>query len=277
MRTLQDSVDLRFPCESCLKFPFIAGSYDFKVGQCNEEFFVRVCQSSIGPLAISSVIWDAGLYLVDFLIHSWEAQHMKSMENDNESLDFLIFGDHILDLGCGTGLAGIAALILGAKYVLFSDASSTWLVETNLEDFRRLNLPNAGVSSLLEYDWKDVLTKDVPVKLIYPQHLNTEQDNDGGGGGGGGGEGGVTWDTVFCSDVLYDSAMHHPLLLVLKHLRFRKVIISYKKRHEAEERKFFDALSEWCNLSVIVPTGLRCRNISPSALHGLYLVMATPI
>jgi len=57
---------------------------------------VSICQSSLGVLGISTVVWDAGLYLIDYLIHE---QNLFNM-NKEYSLGC------VLDIGCGTGICG---------------------------------------------------------------------------------------------------------------------------------------------------------------------------
>ena len=57
---------------------------------------VSICQSSLGVLGISTVVWDAGLYLIDYLIHEQNLFYM----NKEYSLG------SVLDIGCGTGICG---------------------------------------------------------------------------------------------------------------------------------------------------------------------------
>ena len=57
---------------------------------------LEISQVSMGPMAISSVVWDAGLYLVDFL-------------ESNAHIDLVdrIELGKTLELGTGTGICGI--------------------------------------------------------------------------------------------------------------------------------------------------------------------------
>ena len=61
---------------------------------------VSICQSSLGVLGISTVVWDAGLYLIDFLIHE---QNLFNMNKDYSL-------GRVLDIGCGTGICGNTSL-----------------------------------------------------------------------------------------------------------------------------------------------------------------------
>lgn len=60
------------------------------------------------------------------------------------------------------------------------------------------------------------------------------------------------YSLVTCGDVLYDSTLHSPLLLILEKLRFGTLLIGYKKRHADKEREFFTALAAFCDLRVVV-------------------------
>ena len=57
---------------------------------------VSINQTSMGLLGISSVVWDAGLYLIDFLIHEY---NYMNVNNCNKL-------GRVLDIGCGTGICG---------------------------------------------------------------------------------------------------------------------------------------------------------------------------
>ena len=74
----------------------------------------QVAQFSEGDNSIAGAVWDAGLLVVDYLC----------------SDPSLITGGHkqglkVLDLGCGTGVVGLAALYLGADKCVFGDKSIT--------------------------------------------------------------------------------------------------------------------------------------------------------
>lgn len=82
-------------------------------------------QSGLGVLGISTVVWDSGLLMVDYLISR------KGRENRDSSCSHSIPSvsnsslGTCLDLGCGTGVVGLTALLLGAEKCVFSDKSVT--------------------------------------------------------------------------------------------------------------------------------------------------------
>lgn len=70
---------------------------------------VHVQQSSMGVLAITGVVWDAGLYMVDFL--SWLCSNQRPLlQCDDMELQRAFFDEtpfqlkEVIDLGCGTGI-----------------------------------------------------------------------------------------------------------------------------------------------------------------------------
>jgi len=56
-----------------------------------------------------------------------------------------------------------------------------------------------------------------------------------------------------CSDVIYDANVHDALLQLVASLSFSRLILTYKRRHDAAEWKFLNALVS--QHSVAVATG----------------------
>lgn len=69
-----------------------------------------------------------------------------------------IEGKTVLDLGCGTGILGIGALMLGASRVLFvdSDGVALWMAESNLRACEEH--ATAGDAEFVNYDIGDFFT-----------------------------------------------------------------------------------------------------------------------
>ena len=108
-----------------------------------------------------------------------------------------------LELGSGTGAVGICAICLGADKCLMTDLAITSCLAANVDD---LNVELSSKCSLLAYDWTD---DNTPVELT-----------------------GFTWDTILCSDILYEKKAHAPLLNLLNKLIFNRLILGYKRRHD---------------------------------------------
>lgn len=236
---------------------------------------ITISQCSIGPLAISFVVWDAGLYLADFLVHDFNQKHIKNSNEDRQSTNFTL-GKNVLDLGCGTGIGGICALLTGPEFVLFSDSCSIELAHSNVQE-----LPNeklySGKFGLVEYEWSKIFEGQFPLDFRYGSCSSTAVATTTSSGLEP--MGNCIWDSVLCSDVLYDSKHHTALLRLLETLSFHQAVFVYKKRHEVEEEAFFESLSAWCDLDVVDPLKkeIPLVNIRQTDLSSLYIVIAKPL
>lgn len=208
---------------------------DFNV----DDHSLKLYQTSMGIMAISGVVWDAGLFLADYILtHRTVAL------------------GRVLDLGCGTGVCGITAILLGAS-VTFSDICEPPSFDDNLGQLSdEIRVKCEFICS----DWNDVT--HCP-GLVSPRNLDPQ-----------GYPGELLWDTVFCSDLLYDQKAHNPLLRLLREMRFVRIVISYKKRHDAPEKEFFRALSLFCTIEVVLPGTFKLQNLCASATSGLYIIIA---
>lgn len=201
---------------------------------------LKLYQSSMGIMAISGVVWDAGLFLADYML----AYRDRT------------FDCRVLDLGCGTGVCGITAMLLGAS-VTFSDISEPPSFDDNIG---QLSGEARERHEFISFDWNQA----IPCPgLIGPRIINSQVSPSE-----------LPWDTVFCSDVLYDQKAHNPLLRLLRKIRFNKLIISYKKRHDAPEKEFFRALSLFCTIEVVLPGTFQLQNLCASSTSGLYIIIA---
>lgn len=185
---------------------------------------------------ISGVVWDAGLYLVDFL-------------QEITSKNPLILGK-TLDIGCGTGICGLTALQLGATQVVFTDTSETTSLQKNIAS---LSYEKQAQAQFLPFNWQD--TTNIP-SIFLQQH----------------------WDTILCSDVLYDAKYHTCLLQFLITLSVQFILLSYKKRHEKEEKIFFQQCILHYHIYLIDPlkitmyTNIKYEEIA----NDLYLLILVP-
>ena len=194
---------------------------------------ISINQSSMGLTAISGVVWDAALFLIDYL------------SSEADCCDAL--GGKYLDLGCGTGVVGIAACMLGADEVVFSDAfEESSLLQDNIDKLPE-NLK--ARTRFIRHKWDEAL----PLALS------------------------VEWDTVICSDLFYDEHALPYLLETIRGLRFKRIIIGYKKRHDTPEKSFFESLSMFVDLNQISSDSIHLLNSSSAAVSSdLYLLIGTP-
>lgn len=195
----------------------------------NNELYV-FNQSSLGLTAISGVLWDAGILLTDFLIHYTNLynKYQLSLNNNivspslkliDESLmktdEYLTYFKHlsirklgsVLDIGCGIGIAGITALLLNCDSLTLTDCTETDCLNINID---KLLFKKKSEVNFIQYDWT---SNDIPSNLL------TNNNND------------LIWDTVICSDVLYDEKNHIPFFNFIQNLKFNRLILSYKKRY----------------------------------------------
>lgn len=198
---------------------------------------INIHQESSGSMAITGVVWDAGLLFVDFLISCY-----KEEKNLN------CYSGKILDLGCGTGVVGIVAAKLGWAEVSFTDRVMLECLNKNMETLLSQECNDKRVS-FIPYEWE---SKNIPFELRS------------------------NWNTIFASDVLYDEKFHESLIFFLRSITFERIIFSYKKRHAEAERDFFKNLSTWCKISVIPPASIQLRNLTKDQVDGLFLVMVEP-
>ena len=218
---------------------------------------IQLYQTSMGIMAISGVVWDAGFFLADFLMANKE-----------------FASGTVLDVGCGTGVCGITSLLLGALAVTFTDILEPPSLDDNLGQLPdEMKLRSTFVGS----DWT---TKCLPSTLIHPptsvpapHHVTSSTEGSG-----------LlsepympSWDNIFCSDLLYDQKAHLPLLQFLRQIHFKKAIFAYKRRHDVPEREFFRLLSQHCTLDVVKQDSFELKNTSQSAVSGLFIIIATPM
>lgn len=205
-------------------------------------------QESMGLMAISGVVWDAGLLMVDYLKCLVAETPMTLVGN-------------ILDIGCGTGIAGISALVLGENnVVVFTDIDKLPCFEYNIE---QLSSQQQSRHDFIAYLWNE---KMVPDSFLFGQNESLTSNQSV-----------RIWDTLLCSDLLYEEKSHFLLISVLRRIQFKRAIFTYKKRHEVPEEKFFAALSEWCSIRVVNPESISLVNLPRTSLSGLYVVVVEPL
>ena len=246
--------------------------------------------------AISGVVWDAGLLMIDYLVSQNVKETREALMHQSStdpstvsvSLTHMLPTRYMLDLGCGTGVVGIVASELSTPsgrsntFVYFSDKPSTAHLAMSNMATNRIGR-STGVSgtagdvfvapprTFIAFDW--LSGEPPPAALCNPL-----------------GDASCSWDTIYCSDVLYDDAVHGPLMQLLHTLQFKKVVFSYKKRYPASELSFFQQLSAWCDLCVVPIANAKGKEVSESnavqllncseamttAGGGLFIVEVTP-
>lgn len=294
-------------------------------------------------MAISGVIWDASLYLVDFLIQLEQnflnqykvLETNKDLEtiynsicnesyinnfnnsnskynnknninnsiilNDNNILSSFKLG-RTLDLGCGTGIAGIMSILLNSSnYVLFSDmykmdcfddnlnsllynqdnkydfVKYTWNEEYIPDEFlsKCVNTVNNIDSHNNNKNNNNIVDDDDDKNINNKDYINNNSNNINNKNEYHDDNNNI-WDTIICSDLLYEEKYHHVFLSVLKRLTFTRAILAYKKRHHEPELLFFEQLSINFSIEVIHSNSIILNNLPTNSLSDLYLLIVKP-
>lgn len=253
-----------------------------------KDIKISLCQCEMGVVGISGVVWDAGLFLVDYL----------SCSSTDQPLG------HVLDLGCGTGVCGLSTYYLGATDITLSDMVLSATLEENIDDVLETTVtgaPKSGMESIatsnelsamnptnnveekkasIDSDMPTTVFSSVsptepavqnqeppPVRFVEYNWDSFEVPMELVG----------HFDTVLCSDVLYDEKFHAGFLRCLDRLTFTRCLLSYKRRHDVPEKKFFLEL-EAKNYIIreIDSTSVELKNISrPNMLSGLHIFLIT--
>jgi predicted nicotinamide N-methyase len=225
---------------------------------------INISQQIDDHESISGVVWDAALLLSDFIM----MEENLGIDRKEETCAFTGKKRYILDLGCGTGIVGVVASKLCANSeVSFSDMPS---VQTIIAANLNLNPDNdtgtdtaaeKNIVNFIPYDWTS--PEGPPSSLISPivtdidAHVDVDADNS---------DKILYWDTVFCSDLLYDENMHKPLMKLLHSIKCKRLVFGYKKRHPVAEKKFWNELEKWCIIEVLSTT--TSDSLSSSSSNG---------
>lgn len=138
--------------------------------------------------------------------------------------------------------------------ILLTDAHISDIVVQNIEQ-----IPPCLQDKIktLKFDWDN---DNVPDMLISP---TTNNNNN-------------VWDTILCSDVLYDSKYHAGLLRLISVIKFRRLILSYKRRHDEQEKQFLVSLGEKYSVKLVNPDSVKLKNLNKASLSALHLLVITP-
>lgn len=236
-----------------------------------EPKVVSVDQDGMGMIGISGVIWDCGLYMADFLCsaHISNDAHPRAVSGEDDSPSALATLNltSVLDIGCGTGICGVVAGHLGAQQIVFTDSVLTDAFEWNLETLKGSLSADSRHAESLKWRWPDDDSSPLPELLTKGAQLADEADGKE-----------FYWDTVLCSDVLYEKACLPALQLLLRRLKFRKLVLAYKKRHDEPEREFFAELATWCHVRLFPKAHITSINLPPQNVDdNLFILIISPI
>ena len=145
----------------------------------------------------------------------------------------------------------MVAAYLKSNYILLTDAHISDIVIQNIEQ-----IPSSLQDKIktFKFNWDN---QNVPEILIRPT-TNSH------------------WDTILCSDVLYEQELLLGLITFLKSIQFKKIILSYKMRHYEKEKTFFTFLFDCCHVYIINNDSIHLINITKKRTEGLFVIIAIP-
>ena len=136
---------------------------------------------------------------------TWDSAYVLATHMEHRAIEFK--GKRVLELGSGTGLAGIAAAVLGAQVILTDcDVDILNLHECNIEANQNLVAAAGGTLESHELQWGD------------NSHISSVQSKFG------------PFDWVIASDVLYLPTLFHSLELTLRELAPERVLMAFPDR-----------------------------------------------
>jgi hypothetical protein len=230
----------------------------------DSDYVLLLEQSEMGILGISTVVWDSGLLMVDYLISRKERQIIQSSSPSSSSMPSASNSSlgTCLDLGCGTGVVGIAALLLGADKCVFSDKSITPCLRANV---LQLPIDLWEKVDVVEYDWNNEIIPSsltcTPDSSSFPYAFETT----------------FRWTTILCSDILYEQFLHDCLTRLISRLKFHELILGYKRRQDHEEKKVIESLEAMFDVELIEPSSFELRNVQVNDTAGLYILVISPL
>ena len=140
---------------------------------------VALYEREIGNKDTGGKVWENAIVLSNY-IESMERRTPGFWTNKN-----------VIELGCGTGLSGIIAYLLGANVILTDVASILDLTTQNVEAAKLLRREGCGTIKVMELPWGSPL----------PSELRS-----------------IAFNYVIASDVVYTAESFSPLVRTLRDL-----------------------------------------------------------
>ncbi|KAJ4458058.1 putative methyltransferase small domain protein [Paratrimastix pyriformis] len=179
-------------------------SLNVPIGEINILLYQEIEDDLIG-----TVLWDSSIVLSRFLLANSE----------------FVRGLSVIELGCGIGLASIAALKAGARHVSLTDQ-----LPPSIDLARRNLTANLSTGEATEVDDVSHSTDEGTTYSFHafswgedPKHLHPP------------------FQVVLCSDLVYRDDTHAALVAALGAITDRNTVIllAQEERHPPSEQKFF--------------------------------------
>lgn len=187
-------------------------SYDTSNGFTINGNTIQITSPGQAHLGTGLTIWDGSYVLA------------KHLEHDSD----LVAGKRVLEVGAGTGIAGIAAALLHARTVYITDLLYAL---DNLRSNVEMNIvPLAeSVVTVQELDWSDDAT--------YPHSSSFEE-----------------WDIILGADVVWLEHLVPSLVKCLSAITGRKtkVIIAHQSRSRYTDELFFQSMEKMFSVEQVL-------------------------
>ncbi|XP_022103266.1 protein N-lysine methyltransferase METTL21A-like [Acanthaster planci] len=163
-------------------------------------------------LGVAAVVWDAAVVLAEYLESSVNAQQLA------------IDGKSVIELGAGTGLAGIVAALLGGNVVLTDRKVALDQLQANVEENSPKSSGRSGTISVQELSWGENLQE-----FLKP------------------------FEIIIGADIVYVEDTFPKLLQTIAHLSDRDtlVLLSCRIRYARDER-FLDMMRHQFSMAEVL-------------------------
>eukprot|EP01038_Epipyxis_sp_PR26KG_P007417 gene7417-10109_t len=183
--------------------------FDISQGLIINNHVLSVNEQSQASLGTGLNTWDGSIILAKYFEHNYN----------------IVYNKNILEVGAGTGVAGIACYYLEAKYVMLTDLKYTLdNLRANIE-LNNNNNNNNKVMIAAELDWSD--------ELSYPKNKN--------------------WDVIIGADVVWLEHLIPSLVNTIFKCSSNNTIIylSHQTRSERTDELLFRSLDQYFIISKI--------------------------
>lgn len=176
----------------------------------SDERCLRVSGTPSGDEEFGGEIWPAAKWLASYLVDHPE----------------LVRGQRVVELGCGCGLVGIVAAVLGAASVVLTD------LEPNLAIARRNACENQVDVSFTPLDWRQDASDT-------HQHL--------------------ACDVIVASDVVYKASLMAPLVSVIREIPHSSLLLANETR--SRNQRDFGRVLQSCDFRQVREVFCKHHNV----------------
>ncbi|XP_067948497.1 protein N-lysine methyltransferase METTL21A-like [Watersipora subatra] len=179
---------------------------------------------------VAGIVWDAAVVMCEYIVSNTE----------------FFKGKNVLELGAGTGLAGLCAYLQGASVLLTDREESIGILKENVMRNTAVRSNKEASHSSFAYCSVDqtcdstFLGKDNSIEvavLNWSDRKNTYFNSE--------------WDVVIGSDIIYIESSFDDLLTTMRQLKSSSILLSCRLRYD-KDYKFIELSKEYFNVKLVV-------------------------